>query len=65
LFYLISRYNELGPEGLLTMLVNRKHFGLAKKICEYLDIPSERVMISWACHQVKAINLTLGQNIHG
>ncbi len=47
----IGQYYALTSEGLVNILSNRHHYGLAKKICEYLNIPSERVLIHWACFQ--------------
>ncbi|KAI8900653.1 Vps16, N-terminal region-domain-containing protein [Globomyces pollinis-pini] len=48
-----QQFRTLTSERLVDILVNRRHFGLAKKICEYLNISCERVLIQWACHQVK------------
>ncbi|GLE07999.1 hypothetical protein PINS_up018867 [Pythium insidiosum] len=31
----------------------RHHF-LALKICEYLSIPTDRVLVHWACEKVRA-----------
>jgi hypothetical protein len=44
---------DMGPERLADALCNRNHYGLAKNLCEYLKLPSDRVLIRWACHTVK------------
>ena len=49
-----EQYLTLGPNLLLQILCNRGHFGLAKSICDYLRLPSEQVLISWACSQVQS-----------
>ncbi|KAJ3259192.1 hypothetical protein HK103_002839 [Boothiomyces macroporosus] len=50
----ISQYQELTAEGLVSTLINRRLFSIAKSVCDYLEIPSDRVLISWACYKVKS-----------
>jgi hypothetical protein len=40
-------------EKLVQILTNRRHYGLAKAVCEYLTLPVESVLIHWASVQVK------------
>jgi len=48
----MSRYQKIGPEGLIERLMNRRKHFLAVKICEYLEIPADRVYTNWACLKV-------------
>jgi hypothetical protein len=50
---LANRYQSITPEKLVEILSNRRHYGLAKSICEYLKLPIDRVLIHWACYQVR------------
>lgn len=52
----IDQYLYLGPDQVVLRLANRHHYGLAKKICEFLKISTERVLIMWACYQVFSVN---------
>ena len=52
-----EQYQALGSGAFLQILCNRGHFGLAKGICEYLRLPMEQVLISWASHQVRCSTL--------
>lgn len=49
------RYLKLGPEGVIERLMNRREHFLAVKICEYLEIPADRVYTNWACLKVSLI----------
>ncbi|KAF1779361.1 WD40-repeat-containing domain [Phytophthora cactorum] len=41
-------------EVVVSRLVAMRHHFLALKICEYLTIPTDRVLVHWACEKVKA-----------
>ena len=47
------RYQKIGPEGVIERLMNRQEHFLAVKICEYLEIPADRVYTNWACLKVR------------
>jgi hypothetical protein len=47
-----SQFLKMGPEKLIEILTGRRHYNLAKHICEYLKIPVDNVLIEWACLQV-------------
>ena len=47
------RYQKIGPEGVIERLMNRREHFLAVKICEYLEIPADRVYTNWACLKVQ------------
>ena len=42
----------MGPDGVIERLMNRREHFLAIKICEYLEIPADRVYTNWACLKV-------------
>jgi hypothetical protein len=48
-----EQYQYLTPDRVVEILSNRRHYALAKSICEYLKLSAERLMIHWACFQVK------------
>ncbi|KAJ0398600.1 hypothetical protein P43SY_005225 [Pythium insidiosum] len=50
----IAQYDRLSPEVVIGRLVAMRHHFLALKICEYLSIPTDRVLVHWACEKVKA-----------
>jgi hypothetical protein len=50
-----ARYLKVGPEGVIERLMNRRQHFLAVKICEYLEIPADRVYTNWACLKVYPI----------
>ena len=50
--HLNNRYQKIGPEGVIERLMNRREHFLAVKICEYLEIPADRVYTNWACTKV-------------
>ncbi|KAJ3129946.1 hypothetical protein HK098_007212 [Nowakowskiella sp. JEL0407] len=49
----ITQYKRLTPEVLINRLVNRHHHLLALRVCEYLGINKDRVLIHWACAKIK------------
>ncbi|KAI8923450.1 Vps16, N-terminal region-domain-containing protein [Entophlyctis helioformis] len=48
-----AQYVACSPEGLVDRLINRREHLLARRICEYLKMPIDRVMIDWASVKVK------------
>ncbi|KAL1915507.1 uncharacterized protein VTP21DRAFT_6631 [Calcarisporiella thermophila] len=48
-----AQYTRLTPEVLIDRLVNRHHHLLAVRICEYLKMKTDRVLIHWACTKIK------------
>eukprot|EP01112_Ceratiomyxa_fruticulosa_P007909 TRINITY_DN2060_c0_g1_i1.p1 TRINITY_DN2060_c0_g1~~TRINITY_DN2060_c0_g1_i1.p1 ORF type:complete len:827 (+),score=180.52 TRINITY_DN2060_c0_g1_i1:187-2667(+) len=48
-----EQYKQLTPEVLIECLINRHQHLLAWKICEYLKIKGDKVMVHWACTKVK------------
>jgi DNA-directed RNA polymerase subunit F len=50
----IQQYKMLGPWGLVEKLMNQHEHLLAIKLCEYLKIKSDRVLVHWACTKVMA-----------
>ncbi|KAI8809803.1 Vps16, N-terminal region-domain-containing protein [Cladochytrium replicatum] len=49
----LQQYRRLTPDILVNRLVNRHHHLLALRLCEYLQIKKDRVMIHWACAKIK------------
>jgi vacuolar protein sorting-associated protein 16 len=49
----LYRLQRLGVEKLVQILTNRRHYGLAKSICQYMSLSLEPVLLHWACLQVK------------
>eukprot|EP00162_Nutomonas_longa_P012729 comp21234_c0_seq1/m.45320 comp21234_c0_seq1/g.45320 ORF comp21234_c0_seq1/g.45320 comp21234_c0_seq1/m.45320 type:complete len:848 (+) comp21234_c0_seq1:3-2546(+) len=49
----IDQYRALTPVVLIDRLINAHHHLLAFKICQYLKIKPDRVLIHWACAKVK------------
>jgi len=47
-----KQYEMLTPKVLIDRLVNRYHHQLAFKLCKYLDLKSENVLVHWACAKV-------------
>ncbi|CAG8569116.1 1317_t:CDS:10 [Ambispora gerdemannii] len=48
-----TQYDRLTPDVLIDRLINRHHHLLALRICEYLKMRSDRVLIHWACAKIK------------
>ncbi|KND02893.1 tethering complex subunit VPS16 [Spizellomyces punctatus DAOM BR117] len=48
-----SQYMRLTPQVLINRLTNRHHHLLALRICEYLGMNRDRVLIHWACAKIK------------
>lgn len=44
----------MGVPTLIERLTNRHHHILAWKICEYLKLSGDRVLVHWACAKVKS-----------
>ncbi|ETN10724.1 hypothetical protein PPTG_22686 [Phytophthora nicotianae INRA-310] len=50
----VTQFDRLTAEVVVSRLVAMRHHFLALKICEYLKIPTDRVLVHWACEKVKA-----------
>ncbi|TMW61934.1 hypothetical protein Poli38472_010997 [Pythium oligandrum] len=50
----LSQFDRLSPEVVISRLVAMRHHFLALKICEYLKVPTDRVLVHWACEKVKS-----------
>ncbi|CAI5715278.1 unnamed protein product [Peronospora destructor] len=50
----VTQFDRLTAEVVVSRLVAMRHHFLALKICEYLNIPTDRVLVHWACEKVKA-----------
>ncbi|KAG4306374.1 hypothetical protein PORY_000362 [Pneumocystis oryctolagi] len=48
-----KEYFHLTPESLIERLIARQKHFLALKICEYLQLPSDKVYTHWACMKIK------------
>ncbi|KAH9267559.1 hypothetical protein BASA84_000611 [Batrachochytrium salamandrivorans] len=48
-----KQYQHISPEGLIDRLISRREHILARRICEYLKMPIDRVLIDWARVKVK------------
>lgn len=50
----MSEFRALGIEGLVGRLMARRKHQLALRICEFLHIKTDRVLVHWACERVKS-----------
>ncbi|RLN48595.1 hypothetical protein BBJ29_008542 [Phytophthora kernoviae] len=50
----VAQFDRLTAEVVVSRLVAMRHHFLALKMCEYLKIPTDRVLVHWACEKVKA-----------
>ncbi|CAG8500529.1 11622_t:CDS:10 [Diversispora eburnea] len=48
-----TQYSKLTPDVLIDRLINRHHHLLALRVCEYLKMRTDRVLIHWACEKIK------------
>lgn len=48
-----TQYTRITPDALIDRLINRHHHLLALRICEYLKMRTDRVLIHWACAKIK------------
>ena len=53
MFLTCRQYSFLGPHSIIDHLLCRRKYYLAIKICQYLSIPPDFVLISWACQKVR------------
>ena len=51
-FVLYYRYKELTPGGIIKRLVQHHFFSLAFRVCEYLELSPNSVLVHWACEKV-------------
>lgn len=49
-----DQYQRLGPEGLITRLLNRHEYLLALRIAGYLRLPTDKIYVHWASAKVRA-----------
>lgn len=50
----VGQFDRLSAEVVVSRLVSMRHHFLALKICEYMKITTDRVLVHWACEKVKA-----------
>jgi vacuolar protein sorting-associated protein 16 len=48
-----EQYLRLGPERLITRLINRREYLLAIKLSEFLTLPLNKIYVHWASQKVK------------
>ncbi|KAF9172947.1 hypothetical protein BGX21_004216 [Mortierella sp. AD011] len=48
-----AQYQRLTPEALIDRLISRHLYLLAIRICEYLKMRTDRILIHWACSKIK------------
>ncbi|KAL6073866.1 Vacuolar protein sorting-associated protein 16 [Balamuthia mandrillaris] len=51
-----QQYRLLTPKTLINRLINRHHHLLASRVCEYLKLPQDNVLVHWACLKVTTNN---------
>ncbi|KAI1311299.1 hypothetical protein EDD11_003512 [Mortierella claussenii] len=51
-----AQYQRLSPEALIDRLISRHQYLLAIRICEYLKMRTDRILIHWACSKIKKSN---------
>ncbi|KAG0200791.1 hypothetical protein BGX28_006226 [Mortierella sp. GBA30] len=51
-----AQYQRLTPEALIDRLISRHHYLLAIRICEYLKMRTDRILIHWACSKIRKSN---------
>ncbi|ETW04917.1 hypothetical protein H310_04019 [Aphanomyces invadans] len=50
----LAQFDRLSCEVVVSRLVAMHHHFLALKICDYMKITSDRVLVHWACEKVKS-----------
>ncbi|KAG0042078.1 hypothetical protein BGZ83_000922, partial [Gryganskiella cystojenkinii] len=51
-----AQYQRLTPESLIDRLISRHQYLLAIRVCEYLKMRTDRILIHWACSKIKKSN---------
>ncbi|ORX75377.1 hypothetical protein K493DRAFT_247355 [Basidiobolus meristosporus CBS 931.73] len=51
-----TQYSNLGSDALVNRLINQQHHLLALRICEYLKMRTDHVLVHWACSKIKQSN---------
>ncbi|KAI8351246.1 Vps16, N-terminal region-domain-containing protein [Mortierella sp. GBAus27b] len=51
-----TQYQNLSPDALIDRLISRHQYLLAIRICEYLKMRTDRILIHWACSKIKKSN---------
>eukprot|EP01091_Cochliopodium_minus_P012283 TRINITY_DN3690_c0_g1_i2.p1 TRINITY_DN3690_c0_g1~~TRINITY_DN3690_c0_g1_i2.p1 ORF type:complete len:729 (+),score=195.87 TRINITY_DN3690_c0_g1_i2:187-2187(+) len=54
-----KQFEEMTPNVLVDRLSNRHHHFLAFRICEQLNLKTNKVLVHWACAKVKTKNLDI------
>ncbi|KAI8644677.1 Vps16, C-terminal region-domain-containing protein [Parasitella parasitica] len=49
-----AQYKRLGPDVLISRLINRNNHLLAIRIAEYLKLRTDKILIHWACEKIKS-----------
>lgn len=59
-----NRYQELGCVGLIDRLIQRRQHLIAFRICDYLNIKKDKILIHWASWKVRAAADSAGRDLH-
>jgi hypothetical protein len=54
----ITQYNSITITGLINRLINRNEHLIAMRICEFMKIKKDRVLVNWACKKVQSNETT-------
>lgn len=54
LVFFSRRYEMLTIEVLVDRLINRSQHLLALRVCEYMDLTPDKVLVHWACKKVES-----------
>ena len=49
----LPQFNNLGIDAVLSRILDRRNHLLAFRMCEFLGIGKQRVLVSWACDKVR------------
>ena len=52
-FLTYKQYQYLGIQEILAKLIRHQYYYLALKICDYLKISPEFVLVEWACEKIR------------
>lgn len=48
-----EQFNVVGRQGVLDRLLARRQHLLALRVCDFLRLPRQRVLVHWACEKVR------------
>eukprot|EP00211_Chloroparvula_japonica_P005283 CAMPEP_0119139206 /NCGR_PEP_ID=MMETSP1310-20130426/27101_1 /TAXON_ID=464262 /ORGANISM="Genus nov. species nov., Strain RCC2339" /LENGTH=819 /DNA_ID=CAMNT_0007130473 /DNA_START=263 /DNA_END=2719 /DNA_ORIENTATION=+ len=51
----ITQCDKISPSGLVDRLMNRHDHLLAWRVCEFLDLKGQNVLVNWACAKVQSV----------